>query len=106
MAILVQEQRRIEMLTFERIATKPVVFQMLTGLSLQAFLDLLPAFHHATAQSEYQAEQRRKQPRQRQKGGGRKPLLRSDADRLLFKVSPATLYRHVPGGRSGLRAKE
>ena len=72
------------MLTFERIATKPVVFQMLTGLSLQAFLDLLPAFHHATAQIEYQAEQRRKQPRQRQKGGGRKPLLRSDADRLLF----------------------
>ncbi len=32
------------MLTFARIATKPVVFQMLSGLSLQAFLDLLPAF--------------------------------------------------------------
>jgi hypothetical protein len=84
MAILVQEQRRIEMLTFERIATKPLVFQMLTGLSLQAFLDLLPVFHRATAHLAYQAEQRRKQPRQRQSGGGRKPLLRSDADRLLF----------------------
>lgn len=72
------------MLTFERIATKPVVFQMLTGLSLQAFLDLLPAFHRASAHIEYQAEQQRKQPRQRQKGGGRKPLLRSDADQLLF----------------------
>jgi len=84
MAILVQNHRRIEMLTFERIATKPLVFQMLTGLSLQAFLDLLPAFHRATAQIEEQAEQRRKQPRQRQKGGGRKPLLRSDSDRLLF----------------------
>ena len=72
------------MLTFERIATKPVVFQMLTGLSLQAFLDLLPAFHLAISQSEHQAEQRRKQPRKRQKGGGRRSLLCSDADRLLF----------------------
>src|SRR6476646_5425455 len=72
------------MLTFARIASKPVVFQMLTGLSLQAFLDLLPAFHRATAHIEHQAEQRRKQPRKRQKGGGRKPLLLSDADRLLF----------------------
>ena len=72
------------MLTFERIASKPVVFQMLTGLSLQAFLDLLPAVHQATIQIEYQADQQRKHPRQRQKGGGRKPLLRSDPDRLLF----------------------
>jgi DDE superfamily endonuclease/Helix-turn-helix of DDE superfamily endonuclease len=72
------------MLTFARIATKPAVFQMLTGLSLPAFLDLLPAFHQATAHLEYQAEQRRKQPRKRQRGGGRKPLLLSDADRLLF----------------------
>jgi len=72
------------MLTFARIATKPLVFQMLTGLSLQAFLDLLPAFHQATAHVEHQAEQRRKQPRKRQRGGGRKPLLLSDADRLLF----------------------
>jgi DDE superfamily endonuclease/Helix-turn-helix of DDE superfamily endonuclease len=72
------------MLTFARIATKPLVFQMLTGLSLQAFLDLLPAFHQATAHLDYQAEQRRKQARKRQRGGGRKPLLLSDADRLLF----------------------
>jgi hypothetical protein len=72
------------MLTFERIAIKPVVFQMLTGLSLQAFLDLLPKFHLATTHIEHQAEQRRKQPRKRQKGDGRKLLLCSDADRLLF----------------------
>src|SRR5215211_6973821 len=84
MAITVQEQWRFVMLTFERIATKPLVLQMLTGLSLQAFLDLLPAFHLVTAQIEHQAEQRRKQPRKRQPGGGRKPLLSSDADRLLF----------------------
>jgi hypothetical protein len=84
MALRFQEWRRIKMLTFERIATKPVVFQMLTGLSLPAFLDLLPAFHLAAAHIEHQAEQHRKQPRKRQKGGGRKPVLLSDADRLLF----------------------
>ncbi len=56
------------MLTFAQIATKPAVFQMLTGLSLQAFLDLLPAFHHATAQIEHQAEERRSDD-QRQAGG-------------------------------------
>jgi DDE superfamily endonuclease len=80
------------MLTFARIATKPVVVQMLTGLSLQAFLDLLPAFHRATAYTEYQAEQRRTQPRKRQKGGGRKPLLACDADRLLFILFSFKVY--------------
>lgn len=72
------------MLRFARIATKPAVFQMLTGLSLEAFLDLLAAFHHTTAQIEHQAEQQHKQPRKRQKGSGRKPLLLCDTDRLLF----------------------
>lgn len=99
------------MLTFERIATKPVVFQMLTGLSLQAFLDLLPAFHRATAQSEYQAEQRRKQPRRRQTGGGRKPLLRSEAERLLFilfyfKVYPLQAVQGFFFGMSQAQACE
>ena len=99
------------MLTFERIASKPVVFQMLTGLSVQAFLDLLPAFHRATAHSEHQAEQQRAQPRQRQKGGGRKPLLRSDADRLLFilfyfKVYPLQMVQGFFFGMSQAQACE
>jgi hypothetical protein len=101
----------VEMLTFERIATKPVVFQMLTGLSLQAFLDLLPAFHLATTHIEYQDEQRRKQPRKRQKGGGRKPLLCSDADRLLFilfyfKVYPLQAVQAFFFGMSQAQACE
>ncbi len=99
------------MLTFERIATKPLVLQMLTGLSLQAFLDLLPAFDLATAHIEHQAEQRRKQPRQRQPGGGRKPLLRSDADRLLFilfyfKVYPLQAVQAFFFGMSQAQACE
>jgi hypothetical protein len=72
------------MLTFARIVTKPVVFQMLTGLSLQGFLHLQPAFHQGMAHIEHQAGQWSKHPRKCQPGGGRKPLLLSDADRLLF----------------------
>src|SRR6266536_3282935 len=95
------------MLTFARIATKPVVFQMLTGLSLHAFLDLLPAFHRATAHIEHQAEQRRK----RQPGGGRKPLLASDADRLVFilfyfKVYPLQAVQAFFFGMSQAQACE
>lgn len=99
------------MLTFERIATKPVVLQMLTGLSRQAFLDLLPAFDRATAHIEDQAEQRRTHPRKRQRGGGRKPLLRSDADRLLFilfyfKVYPLQAVQGFFFGMSQAQACE
>ena len=72
------------MLTFTRVATKPVVFQMLTGVSLQAFLDLLPAFYRAEAHVQHQAEQQRPKPRKRRPGGGRKPALTTSADRLLF----------------------
>jgi hypothetical protein len=99
------------MLTFERIAAKPVVFQMLTGLSQQAFLDLLPAFHRATAHVQYQAEQKRAHPRKRQPGGGRKSLLRSDADRLLFilvyfKVYPLQAIQGFFFGMSQAQACE
>lgn len=72
------------MLTFTRVATKPIVFQMLTGVSLQAFLDLLPAFYRAEAHVQHLAEQRRPTPRKRHPGGGRKPVLTTSADRLLF----------------------
>jgi len=34
------------------------------------------------------------------------PDIRVEDVAARLKVSPATLYRHVPGGRSGLRAKE
>jgi hypothetical protein len=87
------------------------VLQLLTGLSLPAFLDLLPAVHRATAHIEHQAEQHRKQPRQRQPGGGRKPLLRSDADRLLFilfyfKVYPLQAVQGFFFGMSQAQACE
>ena len=71
------------MLTFAQLANKPIVFQMLTGLSLEAFWELLPVFERTAAQLEQQAEAQRQHPRQRQPGGGRKPILQHGADRLL-----------------------
>jgi Helix-turn-helix of DDE superfamily endonuclease/DDE superfamily endonuclease len=79
-------------LTFAQVATKPVVLQTLTGLSHQAFLDLLPPFQQADAHLQHQAEQLRPTPRKRQPGGGRKPILISPADRLLFILCYFKIY--------------
>jgi hypothetical protein len=72
------------MLSFAKLANQPTVFQQLTGLSLDAFRDILPAFVQAMEQLERQADAQRSQPRKRQRGGGRKPILQHPADRLLF----------------------
>jgi hypothetical protein len=72
------------MLTFTKLATKPTVFQQLTGLSLSAFHDILPAFVRAMERLSQQADLQRSQPRKRQRGGGRKPILLHPAERLLF----------------------
>jgi hypothetical protein len=96
------------MLTFTRLATKPVVFQMLTGLSLEAFLDLLPAFYRAEAHVQHQAEQGRSKPRKRRPGGGRKPVLLTSADRLLFILfsfcREQTPFAHLTGSGYDLAA--
>lgn len=72
------------MLTFAKLASKPTIFQQLTGLSIAAFCDILPAFVLALDHLEQQADQGRQQPRKRQRGGGRKPILLHPADRLVF----------------------
>lgn len=63
------------MLTYAKVADKPLVLQQLTGLSSEAFRDVLPAFLQATAHLEKQADAQRARPRKRQRGGGRKPIL-------------------------------
>jgi hypothetical protein len=72
------------MLTFAKLTSAPTVFRQLTGLSIAAFRDLLPAFVQAMDHLEQQADAQRQQPRKRQRGGGRKPILHHGADRLLF----------------------
>ena len=66
------------MLTFERVQSRPRVFQSLTGLPREAFHRLLPRFAQIYDQEQPQAK------RQRRPGAGRKPTLRSMADKLLF----------------------
>lgn len=80
------------MLRFARIADKPQVFQQLTGLSLRAFADVLPAFEQAEALVRQLQADQRSTPRQRKAGGGRKPLLPTAADRLLFILFYFKIY--------------
>jgi hypothetical protein len=75
------------MLTFAKLASAPTVFQQLTGLSIAAFRDILPAFVRAMDHLKQQADAQRQQPRKRQRGGGRKPILLHEADRLVFICS-------------------
>jgi hypothetical protein len=80
------------MLTFEKVRSKPPVLQHLTGLSPEAFGDLLPAFLEALAFHNQRADAHRSTPRKRQPGGGRKPLLCDPADRLLFILFYFRIY--------------
>jgi DDE superfamily endonuclease/Helix-turn-helix of DDE superfamily endonuclease len=80
------------MLSFAKLARAPTVFQQLTGLSLDAFHDILPAFVRAMERLEQQADAQRSQPRKRQRGGGRKPILQHPADRLLFILFYFKIY--------------
>lgn len=72
------------MLKYERIKNKPRVFQSLTGLNLQAFQDLLPAFAQACEQAQDKEDGQRETPRQRQRGGGRHGTLTTLEDKLVF----------------------
>jgi hypothetical protein len=80
------------MLTFEKVRDKPTVLQQLTGLSPEAFGDLLPSFLQALAFQARMADATRPTPRKRQPGGGRKPLLHDPADRLLFILFYFRIY--------------
>lgn len=81
------------MLRFVTIASKPSVFRQLTGLNLQQFLALLPAFQQAESfLRQQELERRRTTPRRRRPGGGRKPELAQPEDRLLFILVYFRLY--------------
>jgi hypothetical protein len=81
-----------QMLRFATFVNAPLVFRQLTGLSPQAFADVLPAFQQAEANLQQQAEQQRTTLRRRRPGGGRKPSLAAPEDRLLFSLVYSNLY--------------
>jgi hypothetical protein len=70
--------------------TQPQVFRRLTGLRLDEFDQLLPAFQDAYDED---ARQRHTQPRQRAPGAGRKSVLATGADKLFFILF---YLRHYP----------
>ena len=68
------------MLSFQKIREKPNLIRSLTGLPERDFSDLLPAFDKADKAD----SSSRSRCRLRTIGGGRKPVLSSASDRLLF----------------------
>ncbi len=79
------------MLTYETLKRKPKELLALTGLARREFDELLPVFAQALQGAE---EQIRAAPQQRQRapGGGRKPSLRTAADKLLFALVYTKTY--------------
>lgn len=80
------------MLTFAKIGAKPAVLQQLTGLSPEAFIEILPAFIDAMAYCDHELHSRRTTPRKRNPGGGRKATLYRPVDRLLFILFYFRIY--------------
>jgi len=90
------------MLSYAKIKDKPRVFTSFTGLTLQAFAKLLPAFRQAYEQALEQRDAQRPTPRQpceyfilqgqRRRGGGRKSALLTIEDKLVFILFYFKLY--------------
>lgn len=72
------------MLRYAKIKRKPKIFQGITGLKSSAFARLVTAFARAYEQALDQQDAQRPLPRQRQRGGGRKAVLATVEDKLVF----------------------
>jgi hypothetical protein len=72
------------MLSYETLHNRPRDFLAATGLTLEEFLQLLPAFEAAYAKRYTRELTQAGKPRQRRIGGGAKGALHPMADKLLF----------------------
>ncbi len=72
------------MLNYSKVEDKPGIFQNFTGLSKAAFEALLASFESAHEEALDERDKARKMPRRRARGGGRKAVLATAADKLLF----------------------
>jgi len=80
------------MITYEKLKNRPQIFKSITGLTVAAFAELLPAFDQAYEDSLDRRDEQREQPRQRQRGGGRKSALRTVKDQLVFILFYMRVY--------------
>jgi len=72
------------MISYEGLKERPALFKSVTGLTIAAFGELLPAFQRAYEDDLDQRDTQREHPRQRGRGGGRKGALLSLEDKLMF----------------------
>ena len=72
------------MLRYRGLKKKPAVFRSFTGLQLKAFEELLSAFHLFYEDDLEVQDSKRKQKRQRERGGGRQGALKTMEDKLIF----------------------
>jgi len=80
------------MTTYAKIARNPKLFRSLTGLSLSAFAQLLPAFEKAYDADLMRRDEQKGEVRQRQRGGGRRSTIPQIADKLVFILVYFRLY--------------
>jgi hypothetical protein len=80
------------MLSYKKINDNPKIFRSLTGLTPAAFGQLVKPFNQAYSQTLDEADEERKHPRQRNRGGGRKATLESIEDKLVFILFYFRLY--------------
>ena len=79
-------------LAYDSLADKPRILRALTGLSKEEFEKLKPNFARAYEAYLDELDSKRSKPRQRRRGGGRKPVLREVEDKLLFILVYFRLY--------------
>ena len=80
------------MLRYEQLKNKPKLFKCLTGLTVEAFNKLMPAFRRAYEEDLKRRDKERKEPRQRRAGGGQKGALGTIEDKLMFILFYFRMY--------------
>jgi DDE superfamily endonuclease len=80
------------MIRFEQLKHKPSVLKCLTGLTVEGFMALLPAFEAAYEVALDERDEQRTSPRQRERGAGQKGALPQTADKLVFILVYFRIY--------------
>ena len=99
------------MIAYEKLRHKPQVFKSITGLTVPAFSKLAISFRRAYEAALNQQDKQREQPRQRQRGGGRKGELPTVEGKLVFilfyfRVYPTQILQGYLFGISQPQANE
>lgn len=72
------------MIRYAKLVKNPSLFRSFTGLRIEAFQELLPAFEDAYDDDLAYRDSQKNRPRQRQRGGGRSSQIPEMEDKLVF----------------------